>query len=465
MNVYLHPYQVEGRFFLAHRRFALLADEMGLGKTVQTIAAANAASTKRLLVLCPATARDNWRNEFNKFDDSISCVVARSKKDLVRELQAESGGEKSLSGRGSTTGGGAARRAIITTYDLAADLTPAELQRIGRCDLLVLDEAHMLKSVDATRTQRILARGGLREHCQRIWALTGTPMPNHPGELWPLLRTFGVTRLSYDDFVTRFCETIPGFRGKLRVVGRNPERDGALKRMLKVIMLRRTAEEVGLQLPPLSIGDLVVPAGKVIADEGLRARAAEQEEWLRERLEGVNVFEPQHMALLESVAESVSTLRLYNGLQKVEPISDLVHDELEAGAYRKIIIFAIHTSVIYQLAENLMQWGAVTLNGATPTQARALRIAQFQQLEDVQVIVCNIKAAGTAINLTEADQVLFAESEWSPGDNRQALKRAHRIGRKRPVFARFAGISGSIDQRIQQINRRKAADIDAIIGA
>lgn len=409
---------------------------MGLGKSVQAITAADRIRAVRILIVCPAVACENWRNELRKFSPNRLVGIKQSRRDPFRY---------------NTT---------IISYDLAADIG----SRIDEdFDLLILDESHFLKNVEAQRTQRILGKGGIREKCRRIWCLTGTPMPNHPGELWPMLRTFGATTLSYDAFIKRYCKLAPGYRDHMRPVGRRPERDEELRALLSKVTLRRTAKDVGLELPPLTFGDLVVPPGEVDVTPEIQERVEEQEEWIAAQLQG-ETLDDRQMAILTACAQSVSTLRLYNGWQMIEPVSDIVQDELAAGAYSKIIIFVVHKSVAHGIVDNLWTWGAVSITGETGARERNHNIERFQNDPDCQIIVCNIRAAGTAINLTAADHVLFAEAEWSPADNRQAVKRAHRIGRERPVFVRFAGIAGSIHEKIQATIRRKTDDINAIIG-
>jgi SNF2 family DNA or RNA helicase len=71
------------------------------------------------------------------------------------------------------------------------------------------------------------------------------------------------------------------------------------------------------------------------------------------------------------------------------------------------------------------------------------------------VLIGQLQAAGTAINLTAANQVLFAESSWVPAENLQAAKRCHRMGQHRPVFVRISALDDSIDELIADTIQRK----------
>ena len=448
----LFPYQVEGADWLAEKRFGLLADEMGLGKSAQAIRAADDILAERILVICPAVARVNWLREFQKF--------AKYPRKFVIGLE---GSHVPRPGEG-----------YICSYELAIKTNLLQKWQ-GHFDLLILDEAHYLKSPDAQRTIQILAGagkikmvdgrsiGGVIRNSFRTWALTGTPMPNHPGELWVWATTFGVCKLDYASFCRRFCEFIPGFRHHLQITGLRKDRREELRALLAPVILRRTVKQVGLQLPELFFGDVVVEPGNVRLSAEQLDKATQEELWLRERLRGVEELDPKAMGLLEALARSVSTLRLYNGLQKIEPVAELLEVELSANHYPKIVVFAIHTEVIRSLAVALQEFGTAVIHGGVSPGARQAAIDAFQTNPKLRVMICNIHAAGTAITLTAADQVLFVESAWSPGDNQQAAKRCHRIGQTHTVRARFVAIADSIDEKVQRINRRKAQDIRAVL--
>lgn len=422
----LFPYQVEGAEWLSNQRRALLADEMGLGKSAQAITAADEILADSILVVCPAVARENWKREFAKFSRFP-------------------------------------RQPVISSYEgiVSAFQTGAPWQKF---DLAIIDESHFAKNPEAERTKALLGKNGLVHHVERMWFLSGTPMPNHPGELWPIMFTTGRTTLKYDVFCRRYCKFVPGFRQHLQITGAKAERVEELREKLAPIMLRRTVEDVGMQLPELFFGDVVVEPCPVKLSREQFENATKEELWLRKRLEGLDEFNPKEMRLLEAIARSVSTLRLYNGLQKVDSVAQMVNEELESNQYSKIVIFGVHRAVLQGLHDKLYSdfWPAI-INGETSERERQERIDRFQKGKRSRVLLCNIRAAGTAITLTAADQVLFVESEWSPGDNRQATKRCHRIGQTRPVRARFVGIANSIDEKIQRINRRKAQDIRAVL--
>lgn len=166
--------------------------------------------------------------------------------------------------------------------------------------------------------------------------------------------------------------------------------------------------------------------------------------------------------LLEALATSVSTLRRYTGCQKIEPVVELIRSELEAGAYEKLVIFAIHQDVIEGLRVKLKDFRPVTLYGRTPPHKRQRRIDKFQKNPKCKIFIGNILAAGTAITLTAAHNVIFVEQDWVPGNNAQAAMRCHRIGQTKPVNVRFVAIDNTIDERICYLLKRKTKELSAL---
>lgn len=448
------PFQIEGSTWLASKQLALLADSMGLGKSAQAIRAADLINAGRVCVVCPAVAKVNWEREFEKF--SI----------LERNFQVVRSQSETIDGRRST----------IISYDLlVSNLFGVD----AHYNALVLDEVHYLKSVEAKRVRAVFGRSGIVRRAERVWALSATPAPNDVSELWGLLFTFGATTLGYDAFVERYCITVESNYGP-KVVGNRPENIPELRATLAPIMLRRKKEEVMTQLPPISYQNLTIEPGEV--DFGdfkdfclytypvdrrhqLVAKIEKEEKLLSDVMQAASFNNPtaeQSLNVLEGLSKSVSTLRRYQGLQKIKPAIELISGELKSKAYQKIVIFCIHVDVVEAMRIGLNDFGVVTVYGGTPPDKRQKHIDAFQSdhPRSPRVFIGNIHAAGTAITLTAANQVVFIEQDWVPGNNAQAAMRCHRIGQTRPVFVRYLSFGqGTLDGRISMMCARKTKNL------
>lgn len=452
----LFPYQLEGAQWLSTKRFALLADEMGLGKTVQAISAADTLNAWRILVVCPAVARINWAREFKKWS-----ILDRPVDVILKGLKRS--GQK-LAPNGS----------VVCSYDLVSAAYAKEGTLLdGPWDLLILDEAHYLKSPTANRTQAILGKRGLIHKAKRTWFITGTPAPNHPAELWTMLYTCSITKLTYEAFIERYCQSYESTHGRV-ISGANLSRTPELRELLSGIMLRRRKDEVMKQLPPITYGEMSVEASEVELDmcssfvqyvfpndrrQELKDRLALE----RELVDTVtHPGTPGIMDALAGISQSVSTLRRYTGLQKVKAAAELIDLELELKAYEKVVIFAIHADVISYLRDYLRKHKPVTLYGKTPPEKRQANIDKFQKTKHCKVFIGNIQACGTAITLTAAHNVVFVEQSFVPAENAQAAMRCHRIGQEKPVYVRFITLENSYDQRVASIVKRKMREFTSL---
>ena len=451
----LFPYQKEGAQWLTTKRFALLADEPGLGKSAQAIVAADRIGAQRIVVLCPASVRINWTREFakwSKLNRSLRAVLGAGKDvDIARGLN------------GSVT---------VCSYDLTLR-TSSSIHFPDSIDTLILDESHYLKSIDAKRAHAVLATGGLVHRAARTWALSGTPAPNHSGELYPLLRTFGATPFKYDGFVDRYCTT--------RHTPFGPQITGSknfaeLRAILAPIMLRRKKVDVMSQLPAIFYSDLVVEPAVVdeemfFPDYYLTKQVELLHDKLRQERTAVEAVlnttgtGRDGLRIMEGMAKSVSTLRRYIGLQKTPAVIDIIKGELESNAYDKLVIFAIHRDVIESLRVGLSKFKPVTLYGGTPADKRQQNIDKFVKDKRCKVFIGNIQAAGTGIDKlqTVCHNAVFLETEWVPGLNAQAVMRLHRIGAMgMPVNVRIVSVADSLDEQIARVLRRKTKDLTEI---
>lgn len=417
----LKPYQVEGAVFLSLRKAAFLADQMGLGKSAQAIEACNLIGATKVVVVCPAIARVNWQREFELW-------------------------------------GSGERQLVVESFDKVAtrpDLRKALVDM--RPDVLIVDEAHYLKTRTAKRTKSIYGAGckntGLASAAKRVWLLSGTPCPNDAGELWPHLRAMWpglIGEKNYNEFIERYCLTQKTVYG-LKILGNKnaPE----LRGILAKIMLRRKADDVLKDLPPISWHVTPVEPDHILKDLAV-VEQSEEMSALRQSLEDGTIP-------ADSIA--MATLRRITGTAKAQLAARLIADELTSGAYEKVVIFVQHLDVGKTLTEQLSAFGTMFLNGSTTPTMRQHYIDAFQNDATKRVFIGQLQACSTAITLHAASQVLFVEQSWVPAENAQAAKRCHRIGQTKPVFVRTLALSKSIDEAVARVLARKSQAISELM--
>lgn len=430
----LRDFQHKGVEFLSRKKRAYLADDMGLGKSFQSIAAADKVNAQRVLVVCPASLKLNWQNEFIKWAKNRRSIhVVQRAQDAIPQTA----------------------EVVIVNYESLLNDSLFNRLMTMTFDLMICDEAHRLKTHTAQRTRRVLgprADGhlGLASRATRTWLLSGTPAPNDASELFTACKFADEFRGNFWAFRQAFCVCIQTGYG-MKIVGhRNVNQ---LKEMLRKFTLRRTAEEVLKDLPPITYSDI-----KLTPKSGAQIR--EYDAAWRKIVDShgdVSDMDADQLAdfFTKSTAD-LAPLRHAIGAAKAPEVVTLVTSELEDGM-PKIILFAWHRVVIDTLKAGLAKYKPVVIDGGTPNIDRQKAVDVFQTDPSCRVFIGNILAAGEGLTLTASNQVLFAEQSWVPKDNLQAAKRAHRIGQTRPVMVRFCSFPGTIDDVITKAVSRKTA--------
>ena len=453
------PYQKAGiAFGLAHPN-VLLGDDMGLGKTAQAIGIINAdESLRRILVICPASLTRNWVREFGFF--------------ASRNLTIGIATTKNVPGT----------NVVICTYDVFSRKSPAMTELLAvEWDALIIDECHYLKSRDTARTINILGGRtkdgkdvtGLRVSRRRIY-LTGTPLPNRPVELWPIVHSLSPKEFpDFYQFAKRYCAAVTNGYG-LDTSG-SSRLDELQDKLRASIMVRRLKKDVLTELPakrrqvvelPADTSDLraaLVAEGKAKAHQ---ERIAELRATVELAKASATPDEYKRAVAALRAGESVpfeemSAVRHRTAVAKAPIVAIQARDAVEAGG--KVILFAHHRDVVDLLRTELADLGVVSVTGETPVAKRQAAVDAFQNDGNVQVFIGNIQAAGVGITLTASAHVIFAELDWVPGNVSQAEDRAHRIGQRQSVLVQHLVLEGSIDAAMARTIIEKQHVIDAAL--
>ncbi|SFJ68885.1 DEAD/DEAH box helicase [Methylobacterium brachiatum] len=436
----LKPWQETGARWLAARERALLADGMRVGKTPQTIAAADYAGAESILIVCPGIARENWAREFDRFSIMGRPVaVVHGARDRI-----EPNGVTILSMDGARNG------------DLYARVMA------HRWDVLTVDEAQYLKNPESQRTRQVLSARGFAAQARRIWFLTGTPMLNHPGELWIILRTCGRFAGSYTEFLDRFTVWFMGDFGP--VVRALRDVDG-LRALLEPVMLRRMWHEVSPDTPSPVWGEVRLDPGAISAEAKATLAAMEADGALGGRLRRlVERIGAGEKVELSKEAGGLTQLRSATAVAKAGPVAAWAAAELGARRIDKLVVFGHHTAMVEQVADRLAPFGAATIHGGTPMKQRQRNIDGFASDPARRVLVCQDQVARTAIDLTAASHLLFGELDWVPDNNAQAAMRVQGPRQTRPVHIHAAYLPGSSDEGLARILARKTKMAAEIFG-
>jgi len=444
----LRPYQVEGlswlQFLREHGLGGVLADDMGLGKTVQTLAhllveRGAKRQDRPSLIVAPTSVVSNWAAEAARFAPSLRVLVLQGPE---RKEQFARIPEHDL---------------VITSFALL----PRDSEGIQAHEYhyVILDEAHYIKNPDSKMSQEVSALRSRHRLC-----LTGTPMENHLGELWSLFHFLMPGFLGDRDSFRR------NWRRPIEQAGDDARRDLLAKRVAP-LMLRRTRGQVLHELPPRT--DIVrsVSLDRAQAELYEVVRAA-MDKKVREAIAAKGLAQSQIIVLdallkLRQICCDPRLLKLPAARKvkesaKLDLFRDLVVGLVEEG--RRILVFSQFTSMLELIGKTLdkerIPWCKLT--GDTPGTERAKLVASFQEGQ-IPVFLISLKAGGAGLNLTAADTVIHYDPWWNPAVEEQATGRAHRMGQENPVFVYRLITEGTIEERILELQQRKAAIASAIL--
>ena len=397
----VEPYDFQlgaARFALSRNR-SYLALDPGLGKTIVAALILNSLPTAWAVYFCPPFLTLNTQNEFRKWcPESENNVLIIPDSWLVDPL-----GEREE-----------------TWHKI--QIARSEARKVGKPFIAFIDEAHRFKNNQAQRTQSLFRI--LDEGFDKIVFMSGTPMPNRPMELYPVLSTFApetIHFMSERQYGMYYCDGFyDGFGYNFRGA-KNVEK--LAKNVRSTFMLRLKKKGVLKELPPVRT-EMIIIGEKV-----------------PKRLRGLDekLLKEHGGAPLQKMKEDseISRYRHMLGLSKVKDALSYLKEILDENQDESILVFAEHRLVIERLTKGLSKYKPLVITGAVDKDKRQGLVDVFQKNKEHRVFIGNIKACGVGFTLTKATRVVFVEWSWTPGDNDQARDRAHRIGQTDSVLEEY----------------------------
>ena len=436
----LRPYQRAGlgwMFFLREANIGgCLADDMGLGKTVQTLALLESLSLEGVdrpsLVVAPRSLLFNWAAEAKRFAPHL------------RVLEHH-GGERT---RDSVS---------FADYDLVLTTYATMRLDIGHLtevdfEYVILDEAQAIKNASSQ-----VAKAARLLRSKHRLALSGTPIENHLGELWSLF-----------EFLN------PGLLGTARSFSRTftakttpTDRRDALARAIRPLILRRTKEQVAPELPER--------IEQTIYCE-LEGKQRQQYDELRDhyrtallgnvRDAGIDKSRMQILEALLRLRQAACHPLLVNRdtdapSAKTELLLEELRDVVDSG--HRALVFSQFTSFLGIVRDAVQAEGIDHLYLDGSTRDRQSLVEQFQRDDGPPLFLISLKAGGLGLNLTNADYIFLLDPWWNPAVEAQAIDRAHRIGRTRPVVAYRLIARDTVEEKILELQSRKRELAESII--
>lgn len=439
LRALLRPYQLTGLTWLnllcELRVGGILADDMGLGKTVQILALLQQRivnqpnlTPQTILVVCPKAVQTHWFTQASNLIPRLKCHILNPREVTIGEHRFN---EHVL---------------LLASYGLVRHNSAAFSK--WAFDLLIIDEAQMIKNDSSQTTQTIK-----KLRAAQRFALTGTPIENR-----------------FEELVSIFTFLNP--QAKLSLESKSPTADALrslVQRALHPFVLRRLKEDVLTDLPAKTVNKVILPMPPEQARlhhellEVYRHEMAKYQDSSALPTEDEAAFFLEGLLRLRQVATYPQQLTkngfhdcLSNKLQYLcEKIPKLIEKH-------RVVVFSQFLGFLRRLAEEMraLEIRCIYVDGETPERER--EIAAFQSNTAIKVLLISLRVGGVGIDLTSADLCIIADPWWNEAVEKQAVDRLHRFGQKKPVTALRLISAGSIEEKMEILKQNKSKLADAL---
>jgi SNF2 family DNA or RNA helicase len=423
----------------------LLALEMGVGKTLVALMVLAALAAKRILICCPLRVVPVWEQQIDRhldlslvvvaLDDNVGSVANKKKLAEEKLKLAEVTGRPLV---------------IIINYDSVWRNPFADWAEGQQWDLIIADESHRLKAPGGKAS---LALKRLRQHARGRLALTGTPMPHSPLDVYAQFRFLSQTI---------FGPSFAAFRQKYAVMGGFQRKQvtsfqclDELEALMRTITYR-VSKDV-LDLPPQTH----VTYHCELSAEGRRIYQDLEDDFVAEVRDGRITVSNAMVKLLRLQQVAGGWVKTDDGQHhRVDSSKEkLLADTLEdIGPGEPVVVFCrFHADLdaVHDAAKST----------AFPSLELSGRHDELKRWQDggAQVLAVQISAGGVGVDLTRARYSIYYSLSFSLGEYDQALSRVHRPGQTRPVEHIHLSVRNTVDTKIMRALEKRAEVVEAIL--
>ncbi|WP_434045409.1 MULTISPECIES: DEAD/DEAH box helicase [Sorangium] len=451
-----HRYQIETarRVLRVFRGRALLADEVGLGKTIEALMILREyqlrGMVRRALVLVPPALVGQWTGELAE----KAGIAARTTDDAARTADPDAFWRD--------------EGVVVASLALARSSKHAPLVQAASWDLVIVDEAHHVKSRTTASFKLV---DGL--HSRFLLMLTATPIETDLEELYNL-----VTLLKPGQFATPAAFRAQFVDPKDPLSPKNRER---LRALLAEVMVRNTRADSGLALPPRYVSTVIVdplPEERALYERVLalvRARGADAGARLvastlllgagsspaavRGSLERMSASDRRAPALRAALAELATLAASVRASRKGGALVDLAraHDE-------QILVFTRFRDTLSDIEAVLRDAGVASaaFHGGLSAADKRAALSAFR--EGRARVLVSTDAGGEGHNLHHCHVLVNFDLPYNPMLIEQRIGRLHRMGQREEVRVYNLCARGTAEERVLDLLDRRLHLFELVVG-
>jgi len=431
---------------------ALVAYGMGTGKTAISIGRALATGAQKVVVVVPGSLKKNWERHIKNLTGEHPFVMKGRVPDEydVRNLMIKK------------------PRWVIINYEILRSYNDVEIEsgatqkrnlwvellNMYEPDLIIVDEAHYMKNPSSAQSKAIRSL-----QAKDMLALTGTPVLNRPGELWPVLNWMRPEMFpAYETFLRQYG------------AGRSVYNTEKLRSLLESVMIRRTKDDVWENLPSINRithAHELSDRAKKLYTKILTGIYEEMAEYDAQGLGG-------DVRRVKNILAKIILMKKVCAADKVETTADLateIVDEGEGEKYNKVLIFSQFKGAAFSIHQRLADQGSLCFVSRTRDGFKTANdverdrlVQQFQEDPRIKYLVVTEKTAKEGHDITQAGTVIFNDLFWTPAAHQQGEARAfHRMIDPHGGNVYYIQAVDTIEDWIVELLGIKQNTIDAIV--
>lgn len=417
-----YPFQAQAAELTRRLRRLLLLDDVGLGKTFSALAVLTSADVLPAAIVVQSHLAEQWVEDY-----ILPCtwliphIVKGTRPYDLPEADVYIFKYSNIAGWADIAGRGVFRSVV---FDEVQELRHGEATSKGKAAIVFRD------AVDV-----------------RV-GLTATPIYNYGDEIFRVVEAIAPGALgAWYEFVREWCAPGPGGKWKVK----EPEALGAYLREAQIV-LRRTEEDVGGQMPPINTITHEIDYDEEVA-EAAEARA---------RMLAMRVLHADEFTERGRAARELDALaRHTTGLAKAQHVSAFVRVLLESKV--PVLLTGWHREVYDRWLKDLADFRPVMYTGSETSKKKRQSKEAFVAGETDLMIISLRSGSGLDGLQRRCSTVVFGELDWSPLVHRQVIGRLRRPGQDRQVDAIYLWTNGGSDPLMIETNGVKAAQARGIV--
>lgn len=422
---------------------SILADDMGLGKTLQVLTTIQyfknegMLEKEKILIIAPTSLLTNWQEEINKFAPNLTSQIFH----------------------------GQGRRFSKKDYDIyltSYGVIRSDVEKFKKRKwfLTIIDEAQNIKNPQTKQTKAVKSIKSKHKI-----AMSGTPVENRLAEYWSIF-----------DFTNKgYLKNLKNFRKNYIIPIEKERKVNVLdnfKKITQPFILRRLKSDKNIikDLPDKIVNDVYCNLSKeqiALYNETLKASLKEVEENDGIKRKGIV------LKLINSLKQicnhpsqfTKSKNPITDESGKLKVLMNTLSNILENN--EKVLIFTQYVQmgeIIKNLVEKSFSTEALFLHGSLSRKKRDEMVKKFQNNNQNKIFIVSLKAGGTGLNLTAAQNVIHYDLWWNPAVENQATDRAYRIGQNENVMVYRLITKGTFEEKINEMIHKKEELAELTVG-